>query len=853
MNDLVLGILAHVDSGKTTMSEALLYKTGRIKSLGRVDHKDAYLDNFYIERQRGITVFSKQAVFELGDKRINLLDTPGHSDFSSEMERTLSVLDYAVLVISGPDGVQAHTRTLWTLLRRYRLPVFVFVNKMDICEKKAADITEELSRHLGDGFADLSSVDHEKIAELDETALEEFLKNGVVSDDTISKMIRGRRLFPCYFGSALKLDGIDDFLAGLDRFAKAKEYPEKDLGAKVFKITRDDSGKRLTWIKLTGGKLRLKDLIGEEKINEIRIYSGLKYERIDEAEPGGIYALLGLEHSAAGTGLGFEKDAIAPALESVLSYQIILKDGTDPYTAMQRFDQLSEEDPMLRIEWDAKLRQISARLMGEVQIDILKEIIKDRFDMDVEIGRGRISYKETIAEPVTGAGHFEPLRHYAETHLLLEPLEAGTGLVFTSLCKTDDLDLNWQRLILSNLMERELVGVLTGSELTDVRISLIAGRAHLKHTEGGDFREASHRALRQALMKAKNVLLEPYYDYVLEIPAEHIGRAISDLKAMSAEINAPEEIGDTMVLKGSGPAIELQNYHVNLLSYTAGRGRLSLRYSGYYPCHNTEKVIEEIGYVAERDIDNPADSVFCSHGAGVNVKWNRADEFMHLDSGFSVKGDEISVDAPKVRTGNIDFDEKELEAIMLKEFGGIKRPDYESVSYDFGKNETKKKTIRKDYLIVDGYNIIYAIESLASLAKENVESARQRLLEMLINYRAYKGNEVCLVFDGYNRKDNPGAKSDEHGVRVVYTKEGQSADNYIETLVHEIGKNYSVRVATSDGLIQLAALRSGVIRMSAREFEHELNTVLSEISDMITDLRPDEISLKEAARFVQDK
>ncbi len=834
------------------MSEALLYKSGRIRTLGRVDHKDAYLDNFIIERERGITVFSKQAVFDYKDLRINLLDTPGHADFSSEMERTLSVLDYALLIISGPDGVQAHTTTLWQLLRRYHLPVFIFVNKMDISEKGREEILSELSAHFGDGFVDFGSTDHEKIAELSEDALEEYLEGGCVSDALISKLIKKRKLYPCFFGSALRLSGIDEFLEGFSRYALPFRPKGDEPGARVFKITHAEDGRRLSWIKMTGGALHPKDVIGEEKIDQIRRYSGIKYETVAETEAGGIYALCGLNDTAAGSGIGNEKESMSPLLESVLSYEIIIKDGTEPFAAMQKLSQLAEEDPMLRIEWDSELKQISARFMGEVQIDILKEIIKDRFGIDVEIGRGRISYKESIAEPVIGAGHFEPLRHYAEVHLLLEPLPPGTGLVYTSLCKTDDLDLNWQRLILSNLMEREAVGVLTGSALTDVRISLIAGRAHLKHTEGGDFRQASGRALRQALMKAKNVLLEPYYDYSLELPAEQIGRAISDLKAMACSLEAPQEMGLNMLLKGRGPAIELQNYQTTLLSYTSGRGRLSLSYAGYFPCHNTEKVIEETGYIAERDIANPADSVFCSHGSGINVKWDKADGFMHMDSGFSVDGEEVKAEAPKLRTGNIDFDDKELEAIMQKEFGETRRPSYESISYDFGSFEKKKKQIKKDYLIVDGYNIIYAMDSLKAAAKDSIEAARSRLLEMLINYRAYKGNEVCLVFDGYMRPGNAGSKSDERGVHLVYTKEGQSADNYIETLIREIGKNYSVRVATSDGLIQLAALRSGVIRMSARELEHELSETLDEISDIITDLRPDKISMKEAAKIVQE-
>ncbi len=841
-----MGILAHVDAGKTTMSEAMLYKSGKIRSLGRVDHKDAYLDNFLIERQRGITIFSKQAIFDVGDLHINLLDTPGHMDFSSEMERTLSVLDYAILVISGPDGVQAHTQTLWELLKRYHVPTFIWINKMDLTDR---DVLSDLINHFGPGFVDFDNIDLEKIAELDEAAIEEFF-SGSLSDDTISNLILRRKLFPCFFGSALKLDGVEEFLSALTRYIKVREYPN-ELKAKVFKITHSDDGQRLTWIKLTGGSIKPKDLIGEEKVNQIRAYSGIKYDAVNEALPGNVYALCGLNNSYVGQGLGSEKNASRPILEPVLSYRIIPPKGVDDITAMQKLSLLSEEDPMLRIVWNSQLKEIQAQLMGEVQIDVLKQLISERYNMDVDIDTGKIVYKETILKPIIGMGHFEPLRHYAEVHLLMEPLPAGTGLIFTSACNTDDLDLNWQRLILTNLMEKPHLGVLTGSPITDMRITIVAGRAHLKHTEGGDFRQAVYRAVRQGLMSAENVLLEPYYDYTLEVPSEYIGRAISDLKAMACSFGSPINLGISIELEGRGPVSELQNYLVELLSYTKGQGRLSCKFAGHFPCHNAEKVVEEIGYEADRDVENTADSVFCSHGAGVNVKWNKVPEFVHLDSGIKFEDDHIEVvHSPKVKTGNISFDEKELEAIMQREFGEIKRPQIASVTVDFGNHEKKKaKVIKKDYLIIDGYNIIFGWDNLKELAKENIEYARTKLINMLANYKAYRGNEVCLIFDGYKLKDNIGTKEDIHGIHVAYTKEGESADNYIESLVHEIGKNYSVRVATSDGLIQLTALRAGVIRMSNRELKYEVDQALAEIDDVLREGTLDKIKLEDLVKI----
>lgn len=842
MKKITAGILAHVDAGKTTMAEALLYKSGTIKNLGRVDHKDAFLDTQSLERQRGITIFSKQAIFNAGNTEVTLLDTPGHVDFSAEMERTLSVLDYAILVISGSEGVQAHTATLWSLLEKYRVPVFIWVNKMDLARASKEELLDLLKGKLSPGCIEFGGDTNfsckeafcEEVSLTDEGALDEFLETGSLKDSTLSALIAARRVFPCYFGSALKVEGIEGFLEGLDKYTVEKKYPESFSG-RVFKITRDEQGNRLSWIKITGGSLGVREELEGEKITQLRFYSGRKFTAAERAPAGSVVAACGPAKTFAGQGLGGDAGARVPLLEPVLSYSIKPLDGTDPHTALTKLSQLAEEDPMLRIIWNSKLREIQAQLMGDVQIEVLKQIIEDRFGMKVSIDTGSIMYKETIDEAVLGLGHFEPLRHYAEVHLLMEPLPRGTGLIFESACSTDDLDLNWQRLILTNLQEKEHLGVLTGSPITDMKITLVAGRAHLKHTEGGDFRQATYRAVRQGLMRAKNVLLEPWYDFRLEVPADCLGRAISDIKAMHARFSGPEDAMDALLLTGTAPVSEMQDYQRELLSYTKGKGRLACSFAGYYPCHNTAKVIEETGYEAERDGENIADSVFCSHGAGVNVKWDCVQEFMHLDSGIRLSHGVIEeASSPKIRSRNLDFDEKELEAIMLKEFGPIKRPQYSSISWGERKSEkARSREIKKDYLIVDGYNIIYSWEDLKKEASGSFAGARSKLCDMLENYKGYKGGELVLVFDGYKVKDNPGSKDSGSGIKIVYTKEGESADGYIERLCREIGKNYNVRVATSDGMIQLTALRAGVIRMSARELEMEVRAVLSEITDLL--------------------
>ena len=843
----VIGVLAHVDAGKTTLSEALLYKTGVLRSLGRVDHKDAFLDTDRQERQRGITIFSKQAQLQVpygeSSLQIQWVDTPGHMDFSAEMERTLSVLDYAVLVVSGTDGVQAHTETLWELLERYHIPTWIWVNKMDAAQQTPGELLEHLQKRLSGGCTAFGGeLPCEAMAMESEDAMEEYLQAERLSKETVQRLIRLRRVFPVYFGSALKVEGVDALLQGLGTYCVPKVYP-KDFGARVYKITHDEQGNRLTWLKVTGGTLAVRSLLPyadqskealEEKVTQIRVYSGAKFTTCEQAEAGAVCAVMGLSATYAGQGLGRERDSEAPVLEPVMTYGVHLPQEVDPQTAFAKLSLLAEEDPLLRIHWDPQLKEIQLQIMGDVQIEILQQQILDRFGWSVSMGTGKILYKETLAAPTLGAGHFEPLRHYAEVHLLLEPLPRGTGIVLESACSTDTLAVNWQRLILTHLAERTHLGVLTGSPLTDVRITVMAGRAHEKHTEGGDFRQASYRAVRQGLMKGESVLLEPFYAFRLEVPAEAIGRAINDLKAMGATFENPRDLGGAFVLTGKGPASCLQRYRSELIGYTHGTGHLSTHFDGYYPCHNTKEVVEAIGYEADRDVEHTADSVFCSHGAGLTVKWDKADAFMHLDSGVRLEGQREIVTAPKVRARNLDFDEKELEAIMEREFGPIKRPRY-STAADLQRNETAygKPVARQDHLIVDGYNMIFAWEELKALAQEGIAFARDRLKDRLANYAAFLGCDLILVFDGYKVQDNPGSVETENGIRVVYTKEGETADAYIEKLVTDLGKDAAVHVATSDALIQLTALRMGTLRMSARELETELQRADKEIHKIL--------------------
>ena len=847
MKKTVLGIVAHVDAGKTTLTEAMLYLSGQIRSLGRVDHRNSFLDNNDQERERGITIFSKQAMLQWKNLAVTLLDTPGHVDFSAEMERTLQVLDAAVLVISGTDGVQAHTETLWSLLEDYKIPVFVFITKMDASNLSREELMHDLRTHLSEGCIDMCGESEERdeaIALLDENCLEAYMETGTVDPANITRLIGERKLYPCYFGSGLKLDGVEEFLDALEAYTPEIHAPDV-FGAKVYKILRDSRGKRLTCMRITGGKLSVRDAIRylplhgseplEEKVAEIRLYSGQKYEIAEAAEAGTICSVAGLTGTWPGQGLGIEPDSNAPILESVLGYRMIFPKGTDLQTVLPRLRMLEEEDPTLHLVWEPTLGEIQLQLMGSVQTEILRNIIRDRFDLDVQFGPGRILYRETIAEPVEGVGHYEPLRHYAEVHLLLEPGEPGSGLTFDSLCSTDTLDLNWQRLIFTHLEEKVHRGVLTGAPITDMKITLTAGRAHLKHTEGGDFRQATYRAVRQGLMRAKSVLLEPYYRFRLEVPTEQIGRAISDIRLMGGEHEAPETIDGKAVLCGTAPVAAMAEYGTEVAAYTSGRGRFSCRAEGYRPCMNAQAVIEQTAYDPESDLDNSPDSIFCAHGAGFVVKWNQVEEYMHLPALFPSKGTEVEGKTAAVtssRSGNgssISIDEKELETIMEREFGPIRRKQYASPTVN-GKNVQQLRwQPRKERLIVDGYNLIFAWDELRKLASESLDSAREKLIDKMINYSGFTNRETVLVFDAYKVPGGQGEKYDSANLHVAYTRENESADLYIERLADEIGKDEAVRVVTSDSLIRLTALRAGVLRTSSKEFQVEVEEALKEM------------------------
>ena len=847
MKKTVIGILAHVDAGKTTLSEALLYTAGQLKKLGRVDNKSAFLDNYELERRRGITIFSKQAVLRTENTEITLLDTPGHIDFSSEAERTLQVQDYAVLVISARDGVQPHTETLWRLLLRYNVPVFIFVNKMDLEGSDKNRVLAELKKHLSENCADFTASDDEiceNAAFCNEKLMEKYIEEGSLSDVEIAKAIRERNIFPCWFGSALKLDGVAEFIEGLEKYTLQTEY-RPEFGARVFKIARDPQGNRLTYMKITGGSLKARSIVSympkgseeqiEEKVNMLRIYSGEKFESSDTVQAGGICAVLGLSATYPGQGIGFEKELLKPMLEPVLTYRVILPKDISSVEFLPKLKQIEEEDPQLLVSSNAA-GEIYVHLMGEIQAEVLKSLVEDRFGVSVDFDSGSVIYKETVAAPVEGVGHFEPLRHYAEVHLLIEPGEPESGITVNSLCREEVLGKNWQRLILTHILEKTHSGVLIGAPLADVKITLVAGRAHIKHTEGGDFRQATYRALRQGLMKAKNVLLEPYYAFRLEIPAEQLGRAINDIRIMDGKISSPESNGITAVINGRAPVSEMRSYAKDVMAYTKGKGKLSLFSDGYAPCHNAEKVIDAAKYNPESDIANTPDSVFCSHGAGINVKWYDVEKYMHVTSGMDVEtGDKIpSMPNPKLLKRNLNIDDKELEAIMEREFGPIRRRQYSEAVLDTPKTAHAAER-KKEYIIVDGYNLIFAWDGLAALAKDNFDAARHILTDILCNYRGYTKCELVLVFDGYKVKGNAGEKSDYNGIHLVYTKENETGDMYIEKLVEEVGKNYSVKVVTSDNLIQVSALRAGVLRMPAREFIKEIERVNDQIKEIIAE------------------
>ena len=839
---LVLGIFAQVDAGKTTLSEALLYKTGALRTLGRVDRGDTHLDTHELERARGITIFSKQARFETERLAVTLLDTPGHADFAPEAERVMPVIDCALLLVSGTDGVQGHTLTLWRLLQHYGVPVVLFFNKMDLPGADRAALLADARTALSDHCAALDDV--ESVALSSEALLEHFLNTGALDDTLAADAVAKRELFPCLFGSARQLDGIDELLQALERLAPVPVYPT-ELSARVYQIAHDPQGNRLTFLKVTGGTLAVRSAVRchrpdgeplEAKVTQLRLYSGAEFEAVQQVPAGDVCAALGLSGLLAGDTLGDAAPDRGAALEPVMSYCIRLPADLDPQLALPKLRLLEEEEPQLRMVWDARLREIRVQLMGAVQLEILQSLIRMRFGWDVTFDTGRISYRETIAAPVEGVGHFEPLRHYAEVHLILAPLPQGSGLVFDTVCSEDVLDRNWQRLILTHLQEKQHLGVLTGSPVTDLRITLAAGRAHLKHTEGGDFRQATYRAVRQGLMKAESILLEPYYAFRLTVPPEQIGRAISDIRAKSGSFDPPVETPGGTLLQGRAPVSELRDYARDVAAYTRGRGRLSCEVAGYFPCHNTEAVVAALAYDPAADLENTPDSVFCSHGAGITIPWDQVEENMHLESVLRPKPAAAPAAAPRVRTQNLDLDEKELQRIIEREFGPQKTPLYRPPAAKAEAAVTLPPR-RKEYLIVDGYNMIFAWDGLREQAAYDLSGARERLLDLLSNYCGFHPCELIVVFDSYRVRGGTGSRSSHNNLRVVYTQEDESADLYIETLVGKIGKNYAVRVATSDALIQLSALRSGVLRVSAAELERELERTNGEIAAVLRRLR----------------
>jgi len=848
MKKLVIGILAHVDAGKTTLSESLLYLSGKIGKLGRVDNKDAYLDTYELEKARGITIFSKQALFKLGDTEITLLDTPGHVDFSAEMERTLQVLDYAILVISGADGVQGHTKTLWRLLERYKVPVFIFVNKMDQISADRLRLINQIKKQLNDGVVDFEitqpDIFYDQLAMCDEHLMESYLNTGGIDTTLIKKAVRERKVFPCYFGSALKMQGIEQFMRGIEEYTLIPHYPD-EFGAKIFKITRDQQGTRLTHMKITGGKLRVKEVFKsngrEEKVNQIRIYSGQKYDTVNELEAGSICAVTGLTQTRPGEGLGAEKASEAPVLEPVLFYRIILPEGCDPRVMMPKLRQIEEEEPELHIVWDEQLQEIQVQIMGEVQLEILQSIIQSRFGVTVGFDSGRVLYKETISNTVEGVGHFEPLRHYAEVHLLMEPGQPGSGLQFSTKCSEEVLGKSWQRLVLTHLEEKVHRGVLTGSPITDMKITLVSGRSHNKHTEGGDFREATYRAVRQGLKEAHSVLLEPYYSFQLELPEKMVGRAMTDIEKMCGKCEIAESDGETAVLTGSAPVTEMRNYQREVTAYTKGLGRLFCSLKGYEPCHNAEEVIASIGYDSERDYENPTGSVFCSHGAGFLVEWDRVKEYMHVESYLYKEKEQLQQEPinheQQSRESYISPEEVDLIINRASNANQGKKSTWKRIQRPVRRhNEPVKKyyadryeEIKEDYLLVDGYNIIHAWSDLKELADNNMDGARIKLLDSLSNFQGIIKCHVIVVFDAYRVQGHPEEVCDYNNIHVVYTREAQTADQYIEKFAHDNKKKYNITVATSDGLQQIIIRGAGCALLSARELKADIERVENEI------------------------
>ena len=873
MNKLIIGILAHVDAGKTTLSEGLLYTSGALRKLGRVDHGDAFLDTDVQERERGITIFSKQAEFCYRDRAFTLLDTPGHVDFAAEMERTLQVLDCAILVISGTDGVQGHTRTMWRLLEKHKIPTFLFINKMDLAGADREALLAQLRQKLDGGCTDFDgglSPIQEDLAACDEELLERYLSGEEITAGDVSGLIARRLIFPCYFGSALKLDGMERLLDGLVDYVACRSYPD-EFAARVFKIARDGND-RLTYLKVTGGTLPVRAILDggekgwQEKVNQIRVYSGSKYQTLDEAPAGTVCAVTGLTQTRPGDSLGAEPPAGEPELEPVLTYQVILPAGCDRHAMLRNLRQLEEEDPQLRVVWNEALEEIHLQLMGEVQLEVMTRLIRERFGVDVSFGPGNIVYRETITKAAEGVGHFEPLRHYAEVHLLLEPGERGSGLQFGTVCPSDQLDLNWQRLVLTHLMEKQHRGVLTGSPITDMKITLVAGRAHVKHTEGGDFRQATYRAVRQGLMQTESILLEPHYNFQLELPVDCVGRAMTDIQGMGGVVEPPEQDGEVSLLTGHAPVAGLRDYWREVTAYTRGRGRLSCALRGYEPCPNQEAVAEELGYDPERDVENTPDSVFCAHGGGFTVKWNQVREYMHVDSGLRLE-EEPAPEEPaapaggrrEYRGGSLEQD-KELQAIFERTYGKVETKAFQPqkkparTSLDEGKYNIQNQKTGPEYLLVDGYNIIFAWDELKKVAQQDVAAARAMLMEILSNYQGFRKCVVILVFDAYKVKGNPGSVEKKNNIYVVYTKEAETADAYIEKATYDLGRDHRVRVATSDGLEQMIILGHGALRLSARTFKAEVEQVQGEIAALVArhnQKNRDLGKLKHTAKIIQ--
>ncbi len=858
MKKLTMGIVAHVDCGKTTLSEALLYESGVVRTLGRVDHKNCFLDNFELERKRGITIFSKQARFDTQNFEITLLDTPGHVDFSAETERTLAVLDVAIILVSAASGVQSHTETLWSLLRKYNIPTFIFVNKMDLSNADTETLMSGIHKRLSPNVIPVSHFSNfEEVALCSEDLMNKYLETSSLTDNDIKQAVADCSLFPCLFGSALKLDGVSELIKAIDNYSSEPNFDE-EFGAKVFKITHGENGERLTHMKITGGSLSVKDYISytdlsgseySEKVEQIRIYQGEKYTQMDTANKGDVCTVTGITSLLPGMGIGFEQEADSPVLMPILSYSLILPKSIDSHTALTKLRILEAEDPMLKVTYNETIGEIHLLLMGEIQLEIIKHQIKERFGFDADFGEGGIVYKETINNTVEGVGHYEPLRHYSEVHLVLTPTERGTGLIFDSECDTDELERNWQRLILTHLEEKTHIGVLTGSPITDMKITIVSGKAHKKHTDGGDFRQSTYRAVRNGLMKAKSIILEPWYNYEIYVPTENTGRVMTDVQRMCGTINPPENDGDFSIITGTAPVVEMRSYISELTGFSHGKGRINLVFRGYEECHNSDEVIAKTGYIAETDIENSADSIFCSGGAAIFVKWDEVDKYMHLPSYFTIDK-QIIEQKRELKRRAADYcaaaaTDKELMEIFERTYGPIRKRQTSKPKYNPSVTKPVHKIAKQkpshmpngpEYLLIDGYNIIYAWDELKKTAVSSLEDARNELIERLCNYQGFSKQEIILVFDAYKVHKNPGSVEDFRNIKVVYTKEAETADTYIEKAAYKLSKDHIVRVATSDGPEQMIILGGGALRVPAPSFVKDVLDAEKAIRDYIDNI-----------------